>query len=71
MFQWILSLFRENKVYVDEEPSKMMNPPSDNKYEDIVSKLCDNKSGFTKNDITFLNTLTSEQLVYLILILKH
>lgn len=71
MFKWIMSLFRKNKVYTDEEQSIIINPPVNNNYEDIVSKLCDAKSCFTQNDITFLNKLSSEQLVYLILILKQ
>ena len=71
MFNWIMSLFGKNKVYADREPSTMINPPSDNKYADLVSKLCNDKSSFTQNDITFLNKLSNEQLVYLILILKQ
>ena len=67
MFKWIMSLFRKNKVYAGEEAPMI----DDNKYADLVSKLCDSKSGFSQNDISFLTTLSSEQLVYLILILKQ
>jgi len=49
-----------------------MNPPiGDDNYADIISKLCSDESAFTGKDILFLNTLSSEQLVYLILILKQ
>lgn len=69
MFKWILSLFQKNKVYTD---STIMKPAiGDNNYSDIIRKLCDDQAVFSHKDILFLNTLSSEQLVYLILILKQ
>jgi hypothetical protein len=69
MFKWIMSLFTKKKVYTD---LTIMNPPiGDDNYADIISKLCSDESVFTGKDILFLNTLSREQLVYLILILKQ
>ena len=73
MFKWIRSLFQKNKVYTEANTDlTIMKPPiGDNNYSDIIKKLCDDQAVFSHKDITFLNTLSREQLVYLILILKQ
>ena len=71
MFKWIWSLFQKRKVIVDEEPSILIKTPgiiNDNDYTDIISKLSLDETFFTKKDITYMNTLTNAQLVYLVLL---
>jgi hypothetical protein len=70
MFNWIMALFRKNKVVVDEVP--IITKPNviihDNDYADIISKLSLDDTFFTQKDIAYMSTLTNAQLVYLVLL---
>jgi len=70
MFNWIMSLFRKNKVIVDEVP--IITKPNviihDNDYADIISKLSLDDTFFTQKDVAYMSTLTNAQLVYLVLL---
>jgi hypothetical protein len=69
MFNWIMSLFRKNKIDMDEkddEPSTIIKTP-DNDYDDIISKLSLDEI-FTPKDIKYMRTLSNTQLVHLVLL---
>jgi hypothetical protein len=65
-----MSLFRKNKVIVDEAP--IITKPNviihDNDYADIISKLSLDDTFFTQKDVAYMSTLTNAQLVYLVLL---
>lgn len=71
MFKWIMSLFRKNKVVVDDKQTIITKPNviiHDNDYADIISKLSLDDTFFTQKDVAYMSTLTNAQLVYLILL---
>ena len=71
MFNWIMSLFRKNKVTTDDELSIITKPNviiHDNDYADIISKLSLDDTFFTQKDVAYMSTLTNAQLVYLVLL---
>ena len=71
MFNWIMSLFRKNKVTTDDELSIITKPNviiHDNDYADIISKLSLDDTFFTQKYVAYMSTLTNAQLVYLVLL---